>query len=217
MKKSREEVIQLIEEHKIIAILRKVPMDKLERTVEALYRGGIRMMEVTFDPALEMAEEDTMKQISYITENYPDVAPGAGTVLTPAQVEKAYQAGAHYIISPNTNEAVIKKTRELGMLSMPGAFTASEAVNANLWGADFVKIFPVSRMGASYVKEISAPLSHIRFIAVGGINDTNLKEYLNVGCKGVGVAAALVNRQLIAENRYEELEAVAKRHVQVAK
>lgn len=210
---TRAEIIKLIEDNKIVAIMRKVPMEALEETVDALYKGGIRMMEVTFDPAGDMPMEDTLKQISYITEHYPDVAPGAGTVLTVEQVKKAQEAGAKYIISPNTAEEVIKATVEAGMVSMPGAFTPSEAVNAVNWGADFVKIFPVGKLGPGYIKDIAAPLSHIRFIAVGGINENNMKDYLDAGCKGVGVAAALVNKTLIAERRFEELQAVAARHV----
>lgn len=210
---TRKEIIQLIEENKIVAIMRKVPMDALEETVAALYRGGIRMMEVTFDPAGDMPTEDTLKQIQYIAENYSDVAPGAGTVLTVEQVQKAKEAGAKYIISPNVSEKVIKETVASGMVSMPGAFTPTEAVNAVEYGADFVKIFPVRNMGTKYIKDIAAPLSHIRFIAVGGIDDKNLKSYLDAGCKGVGVAAALVNQKLIQERRFDELEALAVRHV----
>ena len=213
----KSEILNVVRENKIIAILRKVPCEVFADTVKALYDGGIRMMEVTFDPAGVVPMDTTCKQIKYIADNYQDIAPGAGTVLTVEQVEKAHEAGAQYIISPNTNEVVIKKTVELGMVSMPGAFTPSEAVNANLWGADFVKLFPIGKMGTGYVKDISAPLSNIKFLAVGGINDANLKEYLDAGCSGVGVGSALVNNSLITAGKFDELKALAEKYVAAAK
>lgn len=213
----KKEVISNVEKNKIIAILRKIPADALEETVKALYEGGIRMMEVTFDPAGEMPEEETLRQIRYIAENYKEVMPGAGTVLTKEQVKKAGEAGAMYIISPNTDEHVIKATVELGMVSMPGAFTPSEAVNANLWGADFVKLFPIGRMGSGYVKDISAPLSHIRFLAVGGIDEKNVKEYLDAGCVGAGIGSSLVNKKLIKAGEFDKLKELAKSFTEALK
>ena len=206
-----------MEEGKIVAILRKIPTKDFEETVRALYQGGIRMMEVTFDPSGEMPETETLRQIRYIAEHYEDVMPGAGTVLTVEQVEKAGDAGALYIISPNTNESVIKATVERGLVSMPGAFTPTEAVNANLWGADFVKLFPIGKMGSGYVKDVAAPLSHIKFLAVGGIDDANIQEYLNAGCVGAGVGSSLVNKKLIQAGEFGKLEELAARYVAAVK
>lgn len=217
MKKTREDIIQEIMEHKIIAILRKVPSDALGETVDALYRGGIRMMEVTFDQAEPGSAKETLGQIRHIVRVYPDVALGAGTVMTIDQVRQAHEAGAQYMISPNTSEAVIKETVDLGMVSIPGAFSATEAANAHLFGADFVKIFPVGKLGPGYVKDMAAPLAHIRFLAVGRINDKNMKEYLDAGCCGIGVSSALVDKKLIAEGDFEQLEKMAKRYVDILK
>ena len=210
----KKDVTEAIKNHKIVAILRKVPSDKLQATVEALYRGGIRLMEVTFDPSGDVPEEETLRQIRYIAEHYEEVLVGAGTVLGPEQVTKAAQAGAKYIISPNSSEEVIRQTVKEGLVSMPGAFTPTEAVNAHKWGADFVKLFPVGKLGSGYVKDIAAPLSHMRFIAVGGIHDENIKEYLDVGCCGVGVGSSLVNKKLITAGKFEELEALAAKYVE---
>lgn len=217
MEDEKTQIIKTIEKNKIIAILRKIPAKDFEETVQALYKGGIRMMEVTFDPSGEMPEEETLRQIRFIAEHYKDVMPGAGTVLTVTQVEKACDAGAKYIISPNTNESVIKATLERGLVSMPGAFTPTEAVNANLWGADFVKLFPIGKMGSGYVKDVAAPLSHIKFLAVGGIDDANIREYLDAGCVGAGVGSSLVNKKLISAGEFEKLEELAARYVVAVK
>jgi len=215
MQYTKKDVIEAIKKHKIVAILRKVPSDKLQATVEALYSGGIRLMEVTFDPSGEMSEEETLRQIQFIAEHFEEVLAGAGTVLEAEQVIKAAQAGAKYIISPNSDEAVIRQTVKEGLVSMPGAFTPSEAVNAHKWGADFVKLFPIGKLGSGYVKDIAAPLSHISFIAVGGVDDSNINEFLKAGCVGAGVGSSLVNKKLITAEKFEELETLAKKYVEI--
>lgn len=202
-----------LNKHKIIAILRKVPNEHLEKTVKALYDGGIRFMEVTFDQSGTIPMASTCEQIRYISDNYPEIEVGAGTVITVEQVESAAEAGAKYIISPNTYENVIKATKNKGLISMPGAFTPSEAVNAVLWGADYVKLFPVGQLGPRYVKDVSAPLSNIKFLAVGGISDANIKSFLDAGCVGAGVGSSLVNLSLIKEERFEELQKLAEKYV----
>ena len=132
------------------------------------------------------------------------------------QVELAHKAGAKYIISPDAYEPVIRRTVELGMVSMPGIFTPSEAANAHRWGADFVKLFPNSEMKISYLKCLVVPLSHIRFLAVGGVNADTIKDYLDAGAKGVGVATSIVNKQLIAEGKYDKITKLALAHTQAA-
>ena len=139
----REQVIQQVLEHKIIAIVRGVDGDSVVKTAKALYEGGIRMVEVTFnqkDPANFSKTADAIRAIR--AEMGDKMLVGAGTVTTPELVEMAAEAGALYIISPDTDVEVIAKTRQLGLVSMPGAYTASEAKQAHKAGADFVKLFP---------------------------------------------------------------------------
>jgi 2-dehydro-3-deoxyphosphogluconate aldolase/(4S)-4-hydroxy-2-oxoglutarate aldolase len=130
--------------------------------------------------------------------------------MTEAQVEHAYRAGAEFIISPDCYEKVIKRTNELGMVSIPGVFTATEAANAHRYGADFVKLFPNSEMKVSYLKALLAPLSHIKFLAVGGVNTENLREYLDAGAKGAGIATAIANKKDILAGDFEAVTRRAK-------
>ena len=102
---------------------------------------------------------------------------GAGTVMTAEQVQAAKGAGASFIISPNVSRAVIEKTVALDMVSMPGAMTPTEIADAHDYGADLVKVFPASILGAAYVKAVRAPLEHIPLIAVGGIDSGNVAEF----------------------------------------
>ena len=148
----------------------------------------------------------TAEDIAALTSHFLGrVMIGAGTVITEEQVRLAFDAGAEFIISPDCCEAVIKKTRELGMVSIPGAFTPTEAANAHRYGADFVKLFPNSEVNISYLKALVAPLSHIKFLAVGGVNHENMSDYLNAGAKGIGVATAIADKAAIARGDYSEI------------
>ena len=129
-------------------------------------------------------------------------------------VERAYAAGAQFIVSPDTNVAVIQRTRELGMVSMPGAMTPSEAMAAHTAGADFVKLFPAGALGAGYIKAVRAPLSHIAFLAVGGINENNAKSFIEAGCVGLGVGGNLVNKAWIEAGEFNKIAALARTFVE---
>ena len=121
------------------------------------------------------------------------------------QVEIAYKAGAEFIISPDCYEGVIRKTRELGMVSIPGVFTPTDAANAHRYGADFAKLFPNSEAKISYLKALAVPLSHIKFLAVGGVNAENMKDYFAAGAKGIGVATAIADKTAIFNGDYAEV------------
>jgi 2-dehydro-3-deoxyphosphogluconate aldolase/(4S)-4-hydroxy-2-oxoglutarate aldolase len=203
---NREEVIREVETHKIIVILRGFSKEQLLRTVDAMEKGGIKLVEVTFDQSGQVSDETTVSYIRALKEQFEGrVSIGGGTVMTEQQVELAYQAGAEFIISPDCYENVIRKTRALGMVSMPGAFTPTEAANAHRYGADFVKLFPNSEVKLSYFKALSVPLSHIKFLAVGGVTVDNLADYLAAGAHGVGVATAIADKKAIASGDYEEI------------
>ena len=124
----------------------------------------------------------------------------------------ARDAGAKYIISPNTDEKVIKKTNECGMVSIPGALTPTEIQYAHACGADFVKLFPADNLGIGYIKAVLAPLSHIKLLAVGGVNENNLKDFLNVGVKGVGIGSNITKKELIKQGQYDEITKLAKKY-----
>ena len=208
---NREEIIKDIEKNKIIVIMRGFTEEQLIKSVDAMEQGGIKLVEVTFDQSGVISDETTASYIRALALRFKGkVRVGAGTVITKKQVELAYKAGAEFIISPDCYEKVIKKTRRLGMVSIPGAFTATEAANAHRYGADFVKLFPNSEMKASYLKALRAPLSHIKFLAVGGVNADNLQEYLNAGAKGIGVATAIADKTAIANEDYAEVTRRAK-------
>ena len=120
------------------------------------------------------------------------------------------------MISPNTNPALIREAKRLGMLAMPGAMTPSEIVEAYEAGADFVKLFPTDNLGAGYIRAIRAPLSHIPMLAVGGVNDENMEEFYRAGVCGLGIGGNIVNKKLIAAGDFAGMTELARRYVAAA-
>ncbi len=203
---------ELLKEKKLITILRKVAPDRIVPVVEALREGGVRFVEVTFDQSSATGIADTAAAIRSIAEGFSDVYVGAGTVMSVAQVDAAADAGARYIISPNTDVDVIHHTVERGMLSMPGALTPSEIALAYNEGASFVKVFPAGDFSPSYIKSIRAPLSHIPLLAVGGVDLDNMMSFYKAGICGFGIGSSIVRKDLIEAGNYGELSRLAARY-----
>ena len=133
-------LLKLIEKEKIIAIIRKVYGDDLLFLVDTLITAGIKLFEVTFDQKDPDCINKTCNSIDSILHNYKsDCNCGAGTVLSCEQVKAAVDAGAALIISPNSNEKVIRYTKKLESISIPGAMTSTEIIGAHECGADFVR------------------------------------------------------------------------------
>lgn len=212
----RQKTLEAISENKLIVVLRNFSDEELINTVAAIYEGGGRLAEVAFDASGKTSDEDVAKKIRLLSQRFSGrVIIGAGTVLTEKQVDLAADAGAEFIISPDVSDAVIRRTREKGLVSVPGAFTPTEAVAANRAGADFVKLFPCGEVKPSYLKAICLPLSHIKFLAVGGVDANNAKEYLAAGAAGVGVASAIADKQLIARGDYKGVTALCRKFIAV--
>lgn len=207
----REQIIQKVLDYKLIAIVRGVYGQDCLNLAKALYEGGIRLMEVTFDQSKPECLNQTSDTVRLLVEEMGDkMAFGAGTVTSLEMLELAKKAGAQFIVSPDTNEKVIKATVAGGMVSMPGAMTATEVLTAHSYGADFVKLFPIGDLGASYMKAICAPINHVRMLAVGGVNEKNIKDFLKAGAVGAGVGGNLVNKQWIAAGEFEKITALAR-------
>ena len=214
----REQIIQTVEQEKIIVIVRGVEREKLIPLAEAMYAGGIRLLEVTYSANGKVSDENTAENIRLLAEHFAGrMYIGAGTVLTEKQVALTAQAGGKFIISPDTCPLVIEKTRELGLVSMPGALTPSEMQIAHRSGADFIKIFPVTSLDTSYVKAVKAPLSHLKMLAVGGVDESNIAEYLKAGINGFGLGSNIIDKKKIAENNWAGITALAEKYVALVK
>ncbi|TGY97912.1 bifunctional 4-hydroxy-2-oxoglutarate aldolase/2-dehydro-3-deoxy-phosphogluconate aldolase [Petralouisia muris] len=218
MKPTREQIIQNVYDNRIIAIVRGMEPKHCVKLAQALYEGGINMVEITFNQKSADHFEATTNAIRAISEQLAEqVMVGAGTVLTKEQVDLAKEAGALYIITPSTNPEVIRYAKEQGMVTMPGAMTPSEIVTAYEAGADFVKIFPVGNLGAAYIKAVKAPMSHIPVLAVGGVNEKNIAGFIKAGAIGAGVGGNLVNAQWIQNGEFDKITALAREFITNAK
>lgn len=196
---------------KLIAIVRGVPEDTLLPIAEALHRGGVRMIECTFDHARPDCVPANARMISRLRERMDGrMEVGAGTVVAPEEVDAAVEAGASFIISPNTDARIIGRTRELGAVSMPGALTPTEIAAAWNAGAHFVKLFPANALGTEYIQAVRAPLSHIPLFAVGGVQPENVRPYLEAGIVGFGVGSPLLPKGEIERGNYEAVTARAR-------
>ena len=206
----REAIIQKVLDKKIVAIVRGVYGEDCLNLAKALYAGGIEMMEVTFDQSKPESLDRTSNTVKLLVENLGDkMIFGAGTVTSLEMLELAKNAGAQFIVSPDTNEEVIRQTVAYGMVSMPGAMTPTEILTAHRYGADFVKVFPTSNLGASYIKAVRGPINHVRMLAVGGVNEQNVGEFLAAGACGAGVGGNLVNKNWIANGEFDKITALA--------
>lgn len=214
----REQIIQKVLDKKIVAIVRGVYGEDCVKLAQALYDGGIELLEVTFDQSKPEALGRTSDTIHELVVRLGDkMAFGAGTVTSLEMLELAKNAGAQFIVSPDTNEEVIKATVAGGMVSMPGALTPTEILNAHRYGADFVKVFPTSSLGTAYIKAVRGPINHVRLLAVGGVNEKNIGEFIKAGVDGAGVGGNLVNKEWIARGEFDKITALAKEFVENAR
>lgn len=213
-----ENLYEQILREKIIVIVRGTYGADLLELSNALYDGGIRFMEVTFDQKDPDCVTKTAQAIAMLDKAHAGrMAFGAGTVLTPAQTEAAAAAGARFIISPNTDPDIIGRTKQLGLLSIPGAMTPTEILYAHKLGADIVKLFPAATLGLTYVKDILAPISHVKMIATAGITEENFAAFLQRGLAGAGISGRLTDKKLIAQKDWAEFTRRTENFVRIAR
>ena len=181
-----------------VAILRGILNEEVPAICDALYEGGIRLLEIPLN------SPNAVESIAIATRHCEGrQMVGAGTVLTPEDVIAVYKAGGKFIISPNTDCEVIKETKRLGLISIPGFVTATEGFAASKAGADYLKLFPAI-LGPGYVKDLKAVVK-LPIMAVGGVNAANTPEFMKLCC-GVGIGSAIYKPGKTAA----EVEAAAK-------
>lgn len=215
MSLNHDEALQIIKRERLVAILRGVPMARVDGVVSALIAGGVRVLEFTFDHGHPGYIEENAEKIRYAVERYGDKAVvGCGTALSEQEVQVAYDAGARLVISPDVNVSVIRKARELQMVAMPGALSPTEIVTAWNAGADIVKLFPAGELGLGYIKAVRGPLGYIPMSAVGGVKPENVKDFLNAGVCGFGVGGQLVLSSAVKSGDDAAIEARAREFTQ---
>lgn len=212
------ELLSLVRRHHIIVALRGIPGEGMVSTARALWEGGIRMLEVTFDQKDPECLHKTPAAIRAIRAALgEELLVGAGTVLTREQAHAAVEAGAGYLLAPSYDPQVLDEAKALGVELIPGVFTPSEAVAAYLAGAALVKLFPGGSLGLPYIKNLAGPLGHIPLLPMGGVDLNNLEDFLSQpNVAGVGIGSAIAKPALVKAGDFEGLRELARSYTEKA-
>ncbi|MCW8133250.1 MAG: bifunctional 4-hydroxy-2-oxoglutarate aldolase/2-dehydro-3-deoxy-phosphogluconate aldolase [Planctomycetota bacterium] len=205
---SAKETLQRIGDLGAVLVVRAESEEDALAGVRAVVEGGIRAIEVTFTvpgaPSVIRALNREMGE---------SILLGAGTVLHPEDAEDAVDAGAKFLVAPNTDERVIGAAKRFNMPILPGAFTPTEVVRAWDLGADAVKIFPASLGGPAYIKALKAPLPQIPMVPTGGVDEKTVGEFVKAGAFAVGAGGALFDNKKIKAKQFKEMTETAARFV----
>jgi 2-dehydro-3-deoxyphosphogluconate aldolase / (4S)-4-hydroxy-2-oxoglutarate aldolase len=179
---------QAIGRARLIAIVRADSPPKIVAAIQSLAAAGVQVAEISLATAgaltaLERAARELGDQLLV----------GAGTVRTPEDAERAIAAGARFLVSPSLDHDVVSLAENSGVLHLPGILSPTELADALAGGADLVKLFPASRLGPGYVRDLLAPFPEARLVPTGGITAANAREFLDAGAVAVAVGSALVS------------------------
>lgn len=197
-------VLEIIEQSKLVAVVRVDDLSRGVALAEALLAGGINALELT------LTNPEALRALSEIIASLREFSDGravigAGTVLNAAQALASIEAGAQFIVSPTTNLETIKLCNERDIAVLPGALTPTEILAAWEAGADAVKVFPAHTFGPSYLKSIREPLPQLKLVPTGGVNLDNVGDYLKNGALAVGIGGNLVDKKQVAAGDWESI------------
>jgi len=209
--RSKAEIISLLTNPGIIAVVRAQNAGQVLPLSEALIAGGVMAIEIT------MTTPNALGAIREAREKVGDRSlVGAGTVIDAGSCHTAIDAGAEFIVTPVCKTDLVGIAHAAERPIMLGAYTPTEAQLAYEAGADFVKIFPADTLGPGFMKALLAPLPHLRIVPTGGVDAHNTSDFLRAGCAAVGVGSALVSAGILQEAGWSELTRRAREFVNAA-
>ena len=207
---ARSEISARLSELGLVAVIRTPSYELVAPVCEALAGGGVLALEVT------MTVPDALRAMREVNARFGDsVLLGAGTILNAAQCEAALDAGAQFVVSPITRLEIIAAAHARQKPVMLGAYTPTEAQLAHEAGADFIKIFPADKLGPGYIKNLRAPLPHLRVVPTGGVDLQTAPEFLQAGCAALGVGSSLLSAEILRTKNWAELTRLAGEFVRV--
>jgi len=185
----------------IIAVVRAPSVETAVAGVDALVRGGVTGIEITF------STPDTAKVIAHLSDKYGDsITLGAGTVVRVDQAAEAAEAGAQFLVSPGVSRAVAQSMTDTGLTTMLGALTPSEVMAAVELGADVVKIFPAGFAGPKLISSFRGPFPEVVMMPTGGVSTANLADWLATGVVAVGAGSELIPGADLIAGRFDVIE-----------
>ena len=207
--RARAEIISLLTNPGIIAVVRAQKKEQVLPLAGALLAGGVIAVEITMTTpnAIEAIREASQKLGR-------QAVIGVGTVLDVATCQRAVEAGAEFVVTPILRPEIAEAAHAADRAVMLGAYTPTEAQLAHEAGSDFIKIFPADGLGPAYIKAIRAPLPHLRIVPTGGVDLHNIRDFIQAGCAAVGVGSTLVSRQILVDADWPALTALAAKFVE---
>jgi len=201
---SNLEVLAEIERTGVVAVIRASDAGQLMDVVSALRAGGVTCIEVT------MTTPNALAVIAEAARKFAgQCIIGVGTVLDPETARAAILAGAEFVVSPILNLQIIQMCKRYSKVVVPGGFTPTEIVTAWQAGADLVKVFPATKLGPEFFKDMKGPLPQIKLTPTGGVNLQNAADFIKAGAVALGVGSALVSKKALAERDYATIEKTA--------
>jgi len=182
----RKEIIGILQQEKLVAIVRLKEPELAEKVIKSLVEGGVRALEITSNTP------QYLEEIAKARRTFPKVLIGAGTITNSSMANDAIMAGAQFIVTPNTDQDIVKIAHRYSVPILMGALSPTEIGRAANYGADIIKLFPAGSMGIGYFKSIKGPYDDLVFFPVGGIGLDNIQDWLEAGAAGVGVGSVLV-------------------------
>ncbi|MFB5191300.1 bifunctional 4-hydroxy-2-oxoglutarate aldolase/2-dehydro-3-deoxy-phosphogluconate aldolase [Alicyclobacillus fastidiosus] len=199
-----------LQETGVVAIIRGIDTGAIHPLVQALYDGGIRLVEVTLNT------EGALEAITSVLARFGDsMSVGAGTVLDEQAAVAAKAHGAQFFVTPNVDERVIQVGVEANIPVMAGALTPTEIYRAYRAGAKFVKVFPAGTMGARYIKEVRGPLANVPLMAVGGVTLENAGEFFAAGVVALGLGGSLIDKAAVERGDFDAIRETARSFVEL--
>jgi len=210
--RSKQDIENALTDPGVIAVVRTRNAAQVPPMCDALVAGGVIAIEIT------MTTPNALEAIRAMAARLGERAVvGVGTVLDAATCRAAIAAGAEFVVTPVLRPDVAAVARESGRPVMLGAYTPTEAQLAHEAGADFIKIFPADTLGPGFIKNLLAPLPHLRIVPTGGVTQANIADFLRAGCAAVGVGSPLMTPRILAEENWAELTRQAAQFVQLAR
>jgi len=212
---TRTEIVRALERAGVVAIIRMKDPSALRAIVDALVEGGVLALEVT------MTVPGAVDLIRQLAPTLPrGFLLGAGTVTDAETAARVVDAGAQFIVSPVFRPALIEACHRHSVAALPGCFTPTEILDAWDAGADLVKVFPATALGPTYIRDVRAPLPHVKLVPTGGVTPENAGDWIRAGAAAVGMGSALLDTAAIAAGQFSkltDLAARAMRHVAAAR
>lgn len=185
----------------IVGILRNIPSESLTQLLPGYIEAGLTTLEITLNTP---GASEMIRMLKHEAGEKLNI--GAGTVRNAADLEIALSAGADFIVTPNIDEEVIKECVRLAIPIFPGAYTPTEIYKAWQLGASIVKVFPATSLGASYFKDVLAPLNDVKMMPTGGVSLESIPGFFHAGASAFGVGSPLFEKSLLEKRDWEGLQ-----------